>query len=324
MTRFHIQIGRYCVVFMLALLLAAPLNAQVSLRKALDFDGDGKADWSIFRPSTNTWWILGSKNFSITGQEFGNATTDFLTPGDFDGDGKGDIAVWRETNGTWFVLKSSTNTISTFVWGASGDEPVARDYDGDGKTDYAVARRTGGNMLWYIYQSSNNAVAAYQWGLSTDFVAPGDFDGDGKFDIAVQRTGPTATSPLSWFIYASTEGVKAFDYGITTDEFVPGDYDGDGRTDIAVVRAGPTPSSELAWYILRSSSSFFDIWAVGYGVSGTDVVVQNDYDGDGKTDLAVWRSTTGAWYTLNSTNFQTQAIGWGVSTDEPIPGYDTH
>ncbi len=323
MTRFHILIGKHCVVFVLALLLAAPLNAQVTLRKALDFDGDGKADWSIFRPSTNTWWILGSGG-SITGQEWGAASTDFLTPGDFDGDNRGDIAVWRETNGVWYVLRSSNSTITGFVWGAAGDEPVARDYDGDGKTDYAVARRTNGEMLWYIYRSSDNGAAVYLWGSATDFVAPGDFDGDGKFDIAVQRTGATADSPLAWYIFASKEGGKAFTYGISTDVFVPGDYDGDGRTDIAVVREGPTPDSPLAWYILRSSSTFFDIWAVGYGISGTDVVVQNDYDGDGRTDIAVWRTTTGAFYNLNSSNGVTKAVGWGNSTDEPIAGYDTH
>jgi hypothetical protein len=48
-----------------------------------------------------------------------------------------------------------------------------------------------------------------------------------------------------------------------------------------------------------------------------------DFDGDGKTDVSVFRPETGNWYVLNSSNSSFNAIGFGNSTDILAPGdYD--
>ena len=141
MKNFHLRGSRLLLFTALFALVAISGSAQIKLRKAVDYDGDGKADLSIFRPSNNVWYIAKSGG-GFTFQGFGLANEDFMTPGDFDGDGKGDIAVWRDTTGVWYWLNSSNNTFNAYQFGITGDEPVARDYEGDGRTDLAVVRRS--------------------------------------------------------------------------------------------------------------------------------------------------------------------------------------
>ncbi len=302
------------------LALAISAFAQAGLRKALDVDGDSKADFTVFRPSTNTWYTLKSGGGNVF-TPFGLATDDYTTPGDFDGDGKGDVAVFRDPTGSWFWLNSSTNTLGAIQFGTANDEPVARDYDGDGKTDVAVVRRTNGNMFWYIWQSATNTARSEQFGLSTDTTVTGDYDGDGKYDIGVQR-GAANNGQAFFYINRSTAGFFAIPWGFSNDLVVPGDYDGDGKTDVAVVREGATASDQLLWYVLRSSDQQF--YGAGFGTTGTDINVQADYSGDGLTDIAVWRITTGTFFYLNSMNGSLGVLPWGTSDDYPVASYDTH
>ena len=115
--------------------------------------------------------------------------------------------------------------------------------------------------------------------------------------------------------------MQVVQFGLSNDLVVPGDYDGDGKTDVAVVREGATPDSNLSWFILRSSDGVFN--AFTFGLTGSDLTAQNDYDGDGKTDIAVWRDTNGTFYVLGSTSgfFGYQ---WGTGNDFPLASYDQH
>jgi hypothetical protein len=308
----------------LLFLLAVPSFAQTSLRRALDYDGDGKADFSVYRPTNNVWYSLRSLNQSFTSTQFGVATTDTPSPGDYDGDGKGDVCIWRDTDGIFYYLRSSNGTVGAQQFGISGDEPVARQWDGDaaGRTDFAVVRRFNNQLVWYILTNPATGAGTFssvQFGLASDYTIPGDYDGDGKFDYAVQRpTSATPNTPANIYIQQTTAGFRQLQYGYGSDFFAPGDYDGDGKTDLCAVRDNGT---NLTWYILNSLNN--NLNAVQFGTPSTDFLAQNDYDGDGKTDVAVWRDSTGVFYSLGSLGVF-QAVQFGSSGDVPIASYDTH
>lgn len=138
---------------------------RVSVNRAstADFDGDGRTDVSVFRPSDGTWHVLSSSTNTYSVRQFG-LNGDKITPGDYDGDGRTDTAVFRPSTGVWYILRSSDGLVSIVSWGVSTDKPVPGDYDGDGRTDIAVYR----NGTWYIVQSSNGALSYQQFGLSGD------------------------------------------------------------------------------------------------------------------------------------------------------------
>lgn len=331
---FYANEGGYNVLlsFVVGLmLLVLPQYHAYSNEVSFDYDGDDRADFVARDQFNFTQLVRDSSDGQIRNITFGRNQGDIPISGDFDGDGITDIGVRRATTQTWYILNSSgvdritgnTDGITRRRFGRDGaDIPVPADYDGDGMTDLAVRRPA--TQVWYILNSSgidpitgnSDGITRRQFGLqSTDIPAVADYDGDGKADLAVRRP-----STYQWFILNSSgvdlltdnaDGITRHQFGLNElDIPVPADYDGDGRADIAVRRV-----SNQVWYVLNSSGVDMltgnedGITRRQFGLQSTDTPVVADYDGDGKADLAVMRSSFPdlKWFVLNSSG--TDPIG---------------
>ncbi|MBP6004072.1 MAG: M36 family metallopeptidase [Pyrinomonadaceae bacterium] len=282
-------------------------SVNLTPRSRADFDGDGKSDVSVFRPSEGNWYVNQSTaGFSVINW---GTSTDVLIPGDYDGDLKADTAVFRANAdpaaADYLVLKSNGFVFQGTSWGLPGDMPISGDYDGDGKTDLSVFRPS--SNTWFVLNSGNGSNTVEPFGSTGDVPMAFDLEGDGKTNLAVYRP-----SDSSWYVARAT-GVPATNYdvypfGTTGDVLVPADYDGDNKDDVAVFRP-----SNGTWYIRKSTDGSTTFTA--FGQSG-DRAVPGDYDGDGKDDIAVYRA--GTWYMLQSTAGAAQTA-FGVTSDVPVP-----
>lgn len=309
-----------------------------SVRERLKYDRERPVD--LLSPNANVidWWIATQTTFNVNVWRFGNADTDFLTPGDFDGDGKKDVAVWRPGapgSAQYIVLRSSDLTVQTFNFGQTGDDPtLVGDYDGDGKADPAVFRCPSGTAgqcyFFYLDRVANpSGVVTYvPWGFGTDadfFAAPGDYDGDGKYDFCFQRTHPSFPGQGLFVLLRSSDlGAEYIPWGLNTDFIIPGDFDGDGKSDFCVRR---TVSGSHRFYILTRTGGGTGASYIQFGVTG-DYAVPGDYDGDGKTDIAEYRPGTGGgngvFWVAPSGGGSVQLFPWGIAGDYPVANWQVH
>ena len=274
-----------------------------------DFDGDGKSDTAVFRPSDGIWYL--NQSTAGFGYKQWGLSTDRPAAADVNLDGKTDIGVFRD--GAWHFFTSGSAVHYYMCLGAPGDLPlVGYNQEFGGNREFFASRGLrSGSMRWFIHggfvscwlfnqQPQPDSVAGE---LASDKPVVGDFNGDSVDEIGYFRDG-------YWY------GVDADDvaaptsiqWGIAGDIPVPGDYDGDRQTDYAVFR----PSTGDWWINLSSGGHF----VLRFGQNG-DIPVPADYDGDGKTDISIYRN--GTWWQFLMGTGAVQVVQWGLAGDLPIP-----
>lgn len=282
------------------------------------------------------WWTANSATSSAIGRTAHGQDTDFFLTGDYDNDGKKDLTVWSPGAAgvaAFNIFRSSNNTVLSIPFGQTGDDPtIGGDWDGDGRDDLAVYRDgTSGSPQSTFWWASVNTPASQnviEWGTDGDVAYGLDFDGDGKTDAAVQRNGGGGRGDHYIRPTNNTAPTIILGYGLSSDFVVPGDYDGDGRDDICVSRNANFGSGTFKYFWIRESDGGGTPQSpIQWGIPG-DFITQGDYDGDGITDIGVWRSnvdpTLNFFYIRRSSDNALQQFEWGASGDYPVNNWDVH
>lgn len=319
---------------MVVLAVCLTLSVVASAATPSDFDGDGKSDLAIWRPSSQNFYVYPSSwapapgacppcFASTSGQGFpgcyahlGDSSSDVPRPGDFDGDGKTDIAVWQgQATILNFRLKFSSygagclnsppfNTGSFSGTIISGDKVDVAEATGDGLDDILWFRPAGtGNGTWFLRNSIGGQVTPYtaNWNIGGTIDSP--FTLSGRYNSGVStsigmrldRTPNTMYWIGTKFLNGTMTGMY---YGVATTASqyaTRGNYGG--------------PSANLADFMSFDSAA--GNWAVRYNVgasgfgggTGTyqwgianDIPISGDWNGDGLADPAVWRPSDGNWF----------------------------
>lgn len=293
---------------------------------------NGGADLAVARPSifsATQWWTARYSNTAAFGH-FGNKLygqfNDRTFMADYDGDGLADMVAVRQTDLklVWWISNRDGQVIKVVEFGLNTDKPIVGDYDGDGIADIAVTRDDpfANTKTWHILRSSDGQYTGMQFGLASDREMVGDYDADGKTDVVALRP---ENGTLRWYILKSATNqvmtrVFGNDFGDIPQTV---DFDGDGATDIAVFRqnhpAGGTAEYDGYWFSIDSNSPTpIELRQIRFQKFGemNDVPQAADFDGDLRTDLAVYRG--GQWWVRKSRTGQIASYSFGNATDIPM------
>ncbi len=310
--------------------------------------GSGLTDFVMARAvASNIEWRIKKNDATAAGPDltpfvFGK-DTDFFMMGDFDGDGLSDPVIWTTgTQGRFKVRRSSRPTdapLELFLGQSGDDSTVIGDYDGDRVTDFAVfrpgtAESPAGKFL--IRKSSSGVVSDFPISsvVSSSAFAfhVGDINLDGLADFGVQTNNAGAGG---FRMFSGFNGVQIanFDFGLTTDFIVPGQFVGSATPDIAVSRNANPGTGTVKYAFPRDMATGMGdattlATGIVFGISG-DFITQGDYDGDGITDFAVWRSNATAgqskFILRRSTNIAMPLeVFIGAAGDYPVNNWDVH
>ncbi|MGB9179180.1 MAG: FG-GAP-like repeat-containing protein, partial [Pyrinomonadaceae bacterium] len=89
-------------------------------------------------------------------------------------------------------------------------------------------------------------------------------------------------------------------------------FDGDCRTDASIYNFNHNTG---VWNYLGSSNGL--TVSFSFGLTG-DILTPGDYNGDGKTDFAVFRPFTTTWYIATDTSNSFYGVPFGLSSDLPV------
>ena len=288
----------------------ARYNADGSLDST--FDADGKVTTTVLAgdDASNAVTVGSDGKIVAAGFAFSGANSNFAVvrynsngslDTSFDADGKVTTSVLAVHDGATGVAVQTDLKIVAAGYAKDGTllkfALVRYNFDGSLDTSFDTDGKVTTSML-----SGNDAANALRIQSNGKILVSGAASNVADYDIAVARYNPNGSLDTSF----DTDGKVTYTVGLETDDVVYAmAIDGTGQ----IVVAGET---SLKFMVARLDGD-------------PPVLVQRrspfDFDGDAKTDLAIFRpnGAVSEWWWLRSLDGGNAALQFGASTDRIVP-----
>jgi uncharacterized delta-60 repeat protein len=293
--------------------------------KVVRFSADGLLD--------SSFGTSGSATFDCGNNESGNVLT--LQP-----DGKIVVAGYtrypiyipNETGGDWAIVRYTSDGAPDTGFGNGGKAILNLKYRGQERLSSITIQPDGKIVVGSAAVSFGGGVIGryYADGTLAGITDPSTLHDPTRFSprhitaVAVLPSGKILAAGDDFELGRIMGLARYNDVSSVNNATIKYDFDGDGVGEIGVYRAGATSGADSFLFGYYSDpveiTSYF---AQRYGV-GQDILVPGDYDGDRRTDFAVFRPSDGNWYSTTQPNGDLNAhfitVHWGQAGDIPAPG----
>lgn len=181
----------------------------------------------------------------------------------------------------------SFGTANSFGTGISPAAIATGDFNGDGKLDLAVVNSGSGSIgvLLNNGAGSFNTAGSFSVGSNPQSITTADFNSDGKLDLAVANAYSYNVSVRLGAGDGSFGAATNFGTGSYPTFVTAADFNGDGKVDLAVTNSYSDNVSVLPGNGTGGFGTATNTYVGAY--SFPQSAATGDFNGDGKTDIAV-------------------------------------